>query len=113
MNTTVKISLSLLFALSVATCAAYLGGRRHAPPAQSNQVITVGQTTKTELDAAFGPATAISFDAGYDVWIYKGPATDARRFLPRLLTPKPTREVVVLFDADGRVSKYRVREPRG
>lgn len=109
MNAIVKISLFLLLALS----AAYFGVRRHAPPVQGNQAITVGQTTKTELDAAFGPATAISFDAGYDVWVYKGPATDATRFLPRLLTPKPPREVVVLFDADGRVSKYRVREPRG
>lgn len=113
MTPTVKFTLSLLCALTVAAC---LGGRHAAPPAQSGTpAIAVGQTTKTELDAAFGPATAVSLDAGYDVWIYKGPATPSgvARFLPARLAPKPPREVVVLFDADGRVTKYRIREPRG
>ncbi|MEC5162016.1 MULTISPECIES: hypothetical protein [unclassified Janthinobacterium] len=116
-----KIALGCLAALAIAGCAATW---QHASAARRAEApehgITVGKTTKTELDTALGQATAISLDSGYDVWVYKNKEEDAglARYLPligrtALFGPAHRREVIVLFRPDGVVKKYRVHRYRG
>ena len=75
--------------------------------------ITVGKTTRLDLDAALGSATVVSFDPGYEVWVYKNQlqAPSASRYLP-LPGANGTREVAVMFDRAGVVRKFRIHEPR-
>ena len=67
---------------------------------KASESVVVGKTSKADLLATLGPATVISFDSGYEVWVYRArsrePAAD-----------KP--EFVVLFTPDGVVKKTRLR----
>lgn len=112
MNTVIKLALCCLAGLSVAMCTASEYEVNRAP---SNgaiyQNIKVGKTTRLDLDAALGNATVVSFDPGYEVWVYKNQLHTPRRLLP-LLGEKGTREVAVMFDQAGIVRKFRIHEPR-
>jgi hypothetical protein len=89
-------------------CAAMLAACATQPPppgtlvdqAQLLQAVVPGQTTKAELLAAFGPTRAVTFDSGYEVWLYQSPA-GAGRYA----------EFVILLDRYGVVSKTRRRAP--
>jgi len=114
MNTIMKLAFCCLAGLAVAMCTASEYKVNRAPVNGAiYQNITVGKTTRVDLDAALGNATVVSFDPGYEVWVYKNqlqsPAVS--RFIP-LLEPKGTREVAVMFDQAGVVKKYRIHEPR-
>ena len=67
---------------------------------KASESVVVGKTSKADLLATLGAATVISFDSGYEVWVYRArsrePAAD-----------KP--EFVVLFTPDGVVKKTRLR----
>ncbi|RYX94420.1 MAG: hypothetical protein EOO28_14830 [Comamonadaceae bacterium] len=67
----------------------------------ARQSVVAGQTTKADVLAALGPSTAIRFDSGYEVWVYRAAAI---RGLSR-------EELVILFDPAGVVQKSRVRPP--
>ncbi len=68
------------------------------PPAQP--FVPLG-STRQEVAAALGAANVITFDSGWEVWLYRGAATNASQ--------TPPQERVVLFDASGLVRKVRVR----
>ena len=36
--------------------------------------LAVGQSTKSEVRAALGEGTEVSFDSGYEVWVYRAAA---------------------------------------
>ncbi|MET3133076.1 hypothetical protein AAKU55_003358 [Oxalobacteraceae bacterium GrIS 1.11] len=105
-----------LAAIAALAClAAWQGGAPRMEPARHD--IIVGKTTKADLDLAFGPATSVSLDSGYEVWIYrhKEETGGFARHLPllgnsALFAPHRKREVVVLFQPNGVVKKYRVHE---
>jgi hypothetical protein len=61
--------------------------------------IILGKSTKADVLAALGPATVITFDSAYEVWVYRPPA-------PRGMSRS---ELVVLFTPSGVASKVRVR----
>lgn len=114
MNTFLKLAFSCLAGLSVAMCTASEYTVNRAPANGAiYQNITVGKTTRLDLDAALGSATVVSFDPGYEVWVYKNQlqAPSASRYLP-LPGAKGTREVAVMFDRAGVVRKFRIHEPR-
>ena len=78
-------------------------------PAGADQArLSPGRSTKADVLAALGKTTAITFDSGYEVWVYhvKDQATrDAR-----------PAEFIVLFDPSGILAKTRTRpapSPRG
>jgi len=60
----------------------------------------VGETSKSDVRAALGPATAVDFASGYEVWVYREP--------PRKEPPAPGAELVLLFDPGGLLAKTRV-----
>jgi hypothetical protein len=59
-----------------------------------------GHTTRAELLAAFGPTRLVTFDSGFEAWLYQVPA-GAGRFS----------ELVILIDPAGVVRKIRRRPP--
>jgi hypothetical protein len=65
------------------------------------EALAVGKTKKSDVRDAFGPATAVDFASGYEVWVYRQP--------PREKPPAPGAELVLLFDPSGILSKTRVR----
>jgi hypothetical protein len=65
------------------------------------QMIAIGKSTKADVAAALGPAIAIPFDSGYEVWVYRWPGADR--------TPRAATELVVLFEPSGLATKLRLR----
>ena len=81
---------------------------RGAPVAARNAVnaVAVGTSTRNDVLAALGNATAISFDSGYSEWVYRfSDDTTTRGALPAKT------EFVVLFTPSGIVTKTRLRVP--
>lgn len=69
------------------------------------QGVVVGQSSKAQVLAAFGPTTTQRFDSGYEVWLY-------RYRPPRLFASDDADgEFVILFDPAGIVKKTRRRAP--
>lgn len=89
-------------------CALLLAGCASAPAPPGAQVDEArlgaaaepGRATRASVLAALGPTHAISFDSGYQVWLYQVPRGGGR-----------FAEFVILFRPDGVVSKTRRREP--
>jgi outer membrane protein assembly factor BamE (lipoprotein component of BamABCDE complex) len=75
-------------------------------PQAAQAAIVPGRSTKAEVAAAFGPATVVHFDSGYEVWVYR-----TRADAPAGREPD---ELVVLFAPTGVAAKTRLRpgEPR-
>jgi hypothetical protein len=65
-----------------------------------SQLVVPGRTTRAELLAAFGPTQTISFDSGYETWLYEADAGAGRHT-----------ELVLLLDRAGIVQKMRRRPP--
>jgi hypothetical protein len=64
------------------------------------QLVVPGRTTRAELLAAFGPTKTVSFDSGYESWLYEANAGAGRHT-----------ELVLLLDRAGIVQKMRRRQP--
>jgi hypothetical protein len=80
--------------------------------------ITIGKSTKADVSASLGETLAISFDTGYEVWVYRlandtpfGAAAAPR--IRRTASDRAWRatpaEFVILFAPSGVVAKTRVR----
>ena len=68
--------------------------------------VAVGTSTRNDVLAALGNATAISFDSGYSEWVYRFSGDTPARGGPPVKT-----EFVVLFAPSGIVTKTRLRVP--
>ena len=99
-------------ALALAGCGLYGGGplgegapgvirAGGPPPAQALAAVRPGASTKAEVAAALGSANVITFDSGYEVWVYRWLGADR--------TPRGATELVILFDRGGVARKARVR----
>jgi hypothetical protein len=64
------------------------------------QLVVPGRTTRAELLTAFGPTKSVSFDSGYETWLYETEAGAGRHT-----------ELVLLLDRAGVVQKMRRRPP--
>jgi hypothetical protein len=60
-----------------------------------------GRTSKAQIRSTLGQGTEVAFDNGYEVWVY-------RQQLKEKESP-PRRELVLLFDPSGALSKARLR----
>ena len=73
-------------------------------PAMSMQAafetVTIGQSTKEQVASALGPAKVVTFDSGFEVWVYQ--ATNAEG-------PAANAELVILFAPSSVVQKIRIR----
>ena len=74
-------------------------------PQVASDAVVVGKSSKPDVAAAFGKASEIRFDSGYEVWVYRGREA-ARGSGART-------EFVVLFAPSGIVKKTRIRPPDG
>ena len=68
------------------------------PSAQA--LIVPGQSTRSDVAAALGPATVVTFDSGFEVWAYRTKAPGAAQ---------GSAELVILFEPTGVVRKTRLR----
>ena len=67
-------------------------------PDRLKDAVTIGKSTKADVRAALGETLVISFDTGYEIWVYQ-------------LGEKRTGEFVILFNPGGLVTKTRIRPP--
>jgi hypothetical protein len=112
MKTLVRAGIVLAICACVTACA----GTEESPiataatpsiPVQDvRNAITIGESTKADVIAALGKTTVVSFDSGYEVWVYryKGGASAGSA----QGTPGKT-EFIVLFAPTGLVAKTRIR----
>jgi len=75
-------------------------GESPAPQAAMNMVFP-GKSSKADVLAALGAAIVVSFDSGYEVWVYRWRGRDS--------TKRAATELVVLFDPSGLATKARLR----
>ena len=105
---------ALVLCLGLGGCAGYFElfrSENTAPPFRDQtlsmpavtKLITAGKTSKADVLATLGEAKVITFDSGFEVWVYKG------RYAADVSAQG---EFVVLFDPAGVVRKFRVRGPQ-
>ena len=63
--------------------------------------LALGKSTKGEVAAGLGRTTAITFESGYEVWVYL--------IRPSTRGEARTTELVLLFDPEGVLAKSRFR----
>ena len=75
-------------------------GESPTPQSAMNRVV-LGKSSKADVVAALGTAIEISFDSGFEVWIYRWRGADE--------TTRAATELVLLFDPSGLATKARLR----
>ena len=100
-----------LAALLLAGCVA-LAPAPPAAPVFRDAALTVqgardalapGRSRKSEVEALLGPAQALRFDSGWEVWAYRAPGERP---------PEGSAELVLLFDPAGVLRKARALPAR-
>ena len=101
-----RTSLALACAALIAGCeapspttpSAIVTPMRPKPVAadRAQSAIAIGRSTRADVAAALGETLTISFDSGYEVWVYRLGSARAGEF-------------VVLFEPSGVVAKTRTR----
>jgi hypothetical protein len=66
------------------------------PADRAKAALTIGKSSRADVIAALGETLVISFDTGYEVWVYR-------------LANAPGAELVILFAPSGLVAKTRIR----
>jgi hypothetical protein len=101
--------LAIAFCVCIAACAT--PATTGIPSARDAQAaMAIGKSTKADVEAALGKAIVVSFDSGYEVWIYREKSAAAGLGL----FGQPTQErpeLVLLFEQAGTLKKTRVRGP--
>jgi outer membrane protein assembly factor BamE (lipoprotein component of BamABCDE complex) len=101
--------IAIAFCVCVAGCATpatTAGGIASARDAQA--ALVIGKSTKAQVEAALGKAIVVSFDSGYEVWVYRERVAPAG-FGLFAQPPKEKSELVLLFEPAGVLKKSRVR----
>jgi hypothetical protein len=84
----------------------------------TRDAVTIGKSTKADVIAVLGKTTVVSFDSGFEVWVYqfKGDTPAMAGLLERFRPTASERngmpgknEFVVLFAPSGIVAKTRIR----
>ena len=122
----VRIALALALPACISGCAT--PGAPAAPSAavtplrtkvipadRARDAITIGKSTRAEVIAALGETLVISFDSGFEVWVYRlagdmsGKERDGVRSGRGRGEESRMGEFVVLFEPSGLVAKIRIR----
>ena len=100
----------LVGALYTAGCST-LPETADIPSARNAQAaVTIGKSTKADVEAALGKALVVGFDSGYEVWIYRErSASVGSGLFGQPAKERP--ELVLLFEPAGILKKTRVRVP--
>ena len=81
------------------------------PSARDAQAaVMIGKSSKADVEAALGKALVVSFDSGYEVWVYREKSAAAGAGLFGSPAKEKT-ELVLLFEPAGTLKKTRVRGP--
>ena len=102
----------LVTVIAICACLAACAGPGASPTRTSNATpiaprgakdgVIAGKSTKADVLAAFGKTTVVSFDSGFEVWVYQITSD----------TPDTgNAEFVLLFAPSGIVTKTRIRPP--
>src|SRR5262245_4062027 len=129
MTALIRIGIASALTVCIAGCVspgastvptATVTQRTRMIPAESvRDAIAVGKSTKADVLAALGETLVISFDSGFEVWVYRldsgTPAKAARgaqgvtRSGSEKAGPGADAEFVILFAPSGLVAKTRIR----
>ena len=114
------LALATGLALGGSGCASLgMGGARPLTAHTAQAALTVGASNKADVTQALGVPTIERFRSGHEIWVYRYKAG-----LPMFMGALPVigplasgvdavtseRELAILFDPQGIVSKYRLRE---
>jgi hypothetical protein len=115
-----QLALAGSLVLGMNACASL--GKGTARPSTEDgvgQVLTIGKSTRADVTKLMGDAKVNTFRSGYEVWVYnyKAELPAFVDFVPVVSTVATVvdmatrdRELAILFDRDGVVRKYRLRE---
>ena len=103
-----SVLVSCIWLAGCAGTSGWLNSESSAPPFRNPKLsmqgaadsIAIGQATRADVLAALGPASALRFDSGYEIWVYRAKATEATG---------AKAELVVLFAPSGIAKKTRIR----
>lgn len=119
MRKLLRASVAGAFVACISACAGTGSSITTVSPTRSTDAITIGKSTKADVIAALGKTTVISFDSGYEVWVYQvtggisaglGSGQLFRRAHSGRRSSDRT-EFVILFAPSGVVAKTRLRPP--
>jgi hypothetical protein len=88
------------------------------PAARVSDAVAIGKSTKADVAAALGQTLAISFDTGFELWVYRlDDGALPRQTLAQRITGTGSEkaaagtsgEFVILFAPSGLVAKTRIR----
>jgi outer membrane protein assembly factor BamE (lipoprotein component of BamABCDE complex) len=100
-----RISLAAALGAILAGCAGPAPPPSPLPqgisPQAAQAAVVPGRSTKTDVLAALGKATVLTFDSGSELWVYRKPGEGR--------DPRTESEFVVLFTPNGVVKKTRVK----
>jgi hypothetical protein len=125
MKPSFRIGAALAMAACIAGCASPRTSvppaavvtplRTKVIPADRAEAIGAGRSTRADVIAALGETLAISFESGFEVWVYRiaseRPAKPVAAQAPEKEGESRTGEFVVLFAPSGIVAKTRFRPP--
>ena len=100
----------LVVALCTAGCSTLPETADISSARNAQAAVTIGKSTKADVEAALGKALVVGFDSGYEVWIYREKSTAAGSgFFRQPAKERP--ELVLLFEPAGILKKTRLRMP--
>ena len=100
----------LVVALCTAGCSTLPDTADIPSVRNARAAVTIGKSTKADVEAALGKALIVSFDSGYEVWIYREKSAAAGVGLFGQ-SAKEKSELVLLFEPAGILKKTRIRMP--
>jgi hypothetical protein len=95
-------------ASSLTTATASLPGTRAVSARDADTGIVIGKSTRADVLAALGKTTVVSFDSGFEVWIYRYRGDALAAGTAAKASPGEA-EFVVLFNPSGVATKTRIR----
>jgi hypothetical protein len=119
MRTLFHASVAVAFCGCVSGCAAPAASLTAVSANHAVDAIAIGKSTKSDVVAALGKTRTISFDSGFEVWVYR--VVDGTSAIPGLVglfrradsdrRALDRAEFVILFAPSGIVAKTRIRPP--
>ena len=111
-NALLRAWIAIALCACVAGCAVPFSTADGIASARDAQAaVTIGKSTKAQVEAALGKAIVVSFDSGYEVWVYRERGAPSG-FMGLFAQPaREKAEFVILFEPSGVVRKMRVRAP--
>jgi len=112
-----RLLMLCLICAGLTACATVGNGRmRQLQPAEASQLLQPGRTTRAEAERLLGAGSVLCFDSGWTTlhYVYRDGLPRALDFVPLvgLVTSAieaPETELVLLFDEQGLLRKFRLR----